>query len=655
MRCVRPVLFLLPLFVSSALLAQPPGGGPPPGGGAGGQGDGIWRRNAAFGEAQTFDACQGHQPGNGQYHYHIQPSCLRAQLGDNIDVVKNSRVGTTYKEKASGWKHSPILGWALDGYPIYGPYGYADPTKATSSIKRVSSGFRLRSITARTSLPDWALPNHTGVSQQLTAAQYGPAITALYPLGRYLEDYEWASGVGDLDQYNGRTTVTPEYPNGTYAYFVTIDANGAPAFPYVIAGQYYGTASGGQIQGSISPTAQDYFNNSVYVQDRTTGTPALNSWATANSAKFAQIISGFDPTAGPLTVWPGTTPSGAQVSGGVTTPTYAEIQRIRTATGAVIVNTYGLPGYVFGPWFGFFNNGGVFGNFPSSQNLTFQFPATPAPATTRTSTGGGACGLWVNGVAVFNFIDGASYSNSTSVDVGGGPVTPGVLNLSAASFEHGPTAPGSIVAAFPMFGAVIASSTEAATTASWPTTLGGVTVSVTDSAGTARTAQIAYASPAQVNYVIPEGTATGIGTVRFTVNGTTASGSLNIVANYPNLFTVNASGLAAAYALQPQSGQITTAYQVQSGSIVPQAVPVGTAAEPSFLVLFGSGLGSATSTTATIGGVATTVGYAGAQGTYKGLDQYNILIPTSLAGKGSVDVVLTAAGKPSNSVNVTIR
>jgi len=654
MRCFRHLLPAFPFLLVSALLAQPPGGGPPPGG-AGGSGDGIWRRNAAFGEAQTFDACLGHQPGNGQYHYHVQPTCLRAQLGDNIEVVKNTRVGSVYKEKASDWKHSPILGWALDGYPIYGPYGYSDPTKATSAIKRVASGFRLRSITTRTSLPDWSLPNHTGVSQQLTAAQAGPAVNATFPVGRYLEDYEWAAGVGDLDQYNGRTTVTPEYPNGTYAYFVTVDTNGTAAFPYVIGGQYYGTASGGSLTGSVSPTAQDYFSNGVYVQDKATASAAMNSLLTTNSAKFAQVISGFDPTAGPMSTWPGTAPSGGQVSGTVTAPIYAEIQRIRTATGSVIVNTNGVPGYVFGPWFGLFNNGGVFGNFPTSQNLTFQFPATPTVATTRTSTGLGNCGLWVNGVAVFNSLDGSSYSNSSGTDVGGGPVAPGVLNLSGASFEHGPMAAGSIVAAFPMFAATLGTSTAAASSATWPTTLGGLTVTVVDSAGTSRAAQIAYASPTQANYVLPEATATGIATVRFTVNGTTVTGSLNVVSTYPNLFSVNATGLAAAYTVRSVSQQVTTAYQVQNGSIVPQALPAGTAADPSILVLVGSGLGSATSATATIGGVSTTVSYAGKQGTYTGLDQYNILIPASLAGKGQVDVVVTAAGKPSNTVNITLQ
>src|SRR4051812_45721569 len=110
---------ILSFAAAAALVAQ----GPPPGGG-GASGDGIWRRNAAFGEVQTFDSCQGHQPGSGTYHYHVNPTCLRAQLGDNLEVVRNSRIGASYREKASGWTHSPILGWAQDGYPIYGPYGY---------------------------------------------------------------------------------------------------------------------------------------------------------------------------------------------------------------------------------------------------------------------------------------------------------------------------------------------------------------------------------------------------------------------------------------------------------------------------------------------------------------------------------------------------
>ncbi len=178
-------------------------------------------------------------------------------------------------------------------------------------------------------------------------------------------------------------------------------------------------------------------------------------------------------------------------------------------------------------------------------------------------------------------------------------------------------APGSIVAGFPLFGATIASSTAAASSPAWPTTLGGATVAVKDSAGTTRTAQISYASPAQINYVVPSGTAAGAATVTVTVGSSSVTGGLNVVATYPNLFAASQT--------------------------------IG-----SYLVLYGSGIGSATSATATVGGVSTTVAYAGAQGTYPGLDQYNVAIPASLVGKGAVDVVVTVAGLPSNTISVTI-
>jgi uncharacterized protein (TIGR03437 family) len=147
----------------------------------------------------------------------------------------------------------------------------------------------------------------------------------------------------------------------------------------------------------------------------------------------------------------------------------------------------------------------------------------------------------------------------------------------------------------------------------------GSTTSVTvkDSAGTTRTAQVTYASTAQINYLVPAGTATGVATVTVTVGSNTVTGGLNVVATYPNLFAVSQ----------------------QIGNV---------------LVLYGSGIGSATSATATVGGVNATVNYAGPQGTYSGLDQYNVAIPASMVGKGAVDVVVTVAGLPSNTISVTI-
>ena len=217
-------------------------------------------------------------------------------------------------------------------------------------------------------------------------------------------------------------------------------------------------------------------------------------------------------------------------------------------------------------------------------------------------------------------------------------------------------APGSLVIATPLFYSSLATSTESATSSAWPTSLGGASVSVKDSGGSSYTATLSYASPAQLNFYLPKGMASGAGTVTITAGGTTITSKVNIQPVYPNLFLLNRSALAAATLVRTHNG-VTTNEQVyktaSDGSLT--ANPVSLNGDQVYLVLYGSGLGSATTATATIGGVSATVAYAGAQGTYSGLDQYNILIPASLAGKGKVDVVVMAGGKPSNAVNITIQ
>ncbi len=189
--------------------------------GAGQHGDGIWNRNAIIAEAVSFDSCLGHPaPGqnaaNGRYHNHQDPSCLRGMLGDD------------------GTHHSPIVGWAFDGYPIYGPYAYSNATDPNSAVRRLDSSYRARTITQRTTLADGTV---------LQPSQYGPPVSAQYPLGIYVEDYEYVGGLGDLDQYNGRMTVTSEFPDGTYAYYVTLDASSAAAYPYLIGPRYFGVVA----------------------------------------------------------------------------------------------------------------------------------------------------------------------------------------------------------------------------------------------------------------------------------------------------------------------------------------------------------------------------------------------------------------------------
>jgi len=100
--------------------------------GMGTKGDGIWNRDAEYGEKITFDQGNGHQPGSGEYHYHVDPTALRSQLNDNIDYVGttnyfpydpmsylNHGQGSdgTYVEHSTNLHHSPIIGWSFDVIP----------------------------------------------------------------------------------------------------------------------------------------------------------------------------------------------------------------------------------------------------------------------------------------------------------------------------------------------------------------------------------------------------------------------------------------------------------------------------------------------------------------------------------------------------------
>jgi hypothetical protein len=179
----------------------------------------IWHRDAVYFEGSTFDSCLGHPSPFGEYHTHLNPRCLY--------------------NPADSLNHSPIIGYSFDGYPVYGAYGYAN-TDGTGGIKRMKSSYSKRNITVRDTLPD---------GTALTSPQYGPAVSSSYPVGYFLEDYKYVAGAGDLDAHNGRFCVTPDYPSGTYAYFVTIDASLQAVFPYVIYGTYYGVVP----QGNTGP------------------------------------------------------------------------------------------------------------------------------------------------------------------------------------------------------------------------------------------------------------------------------------------------------------------------------------------------------------------------------------------------------------------
>ncbi len=179
----------------------------------------IWHQNAYVFEGSSFDSCLGHPAPGGEYHHHVSPKCLY------------SITDSTH--------HSPVIGYAFDGYPVYGAYGYTD-TNGTGPIKRMASSFQLRTgMVHRDTLPDSATA--------LAVANDGPDVSATYPLGSYQEDYTFVAGSGDLDVHNGRWCKTPEYPSGTYAYFTTIDAALNPQYPYTIGLTYYGIVQAGNV------------------------------------------------------------------------------------------------------------------------------------------------------------------------------------------------------------------------------------------------------------------------------------------------------------------------------------------------------------------------------------------------------------------------
>lgn len=165
--------------------------------------------------------------------------------GHSQDLRHRSELGLLAEMIADASRHSPMLGYAFDGYPIYGPWGFAK-ADGTGGLRRMRSGYQLRRISRRDCWAD---------GTQLTPGQHGPPVNAEFPLGAFVEDYEYVAGAGDLDEFNGRFTVTPEYPAGAYAYFLSTDARGRLAYPYLLANRYYGQATGDELQQAFRDEA----------------------------------------------------------------------------------------------------------------------------------------------------------------------------------------------------------------------------------------------------------------------------------------------------------------------------------------------------------------------------------------------------------------
>jgi hypothetical protein len=130
------------------------------------------------------------------------PKIIRKSLGDHIDEI-------SLREEITN-EHSPIVGWAYDGNPIYGPYG-----KIGNQIRKIDSSYAPKIEPDKRLRPD-------------------------FPEGFFIKDFYYDRAIGDLDEYNGRFCTTPEYPDGVYAYFATINSRtlSSPVYPYIVAEEF---------------------------------------------------------------------------------------------------------------------------------------------------------------------------------------------------------------------------------------------------------------------------------------------------------------------------------------------------------------------------------------------------------------------------------
>jgi len=201
-----------------------------------GSGDGMsynnqqsWWRNAGVAENEGF-GCDRSHPARTDLHHHQNPIPFNYNGTEGqSDVCQCFPSDAFYSPNPS--EHSPLIGFAIDGYPIYGPYGYAN-SDGSGGITNITTSYQLRNITSRMTYADGSTPGNPG-----------PDVSAEWPLGIFYEDFEYIENSGLLDYYNGRFAVTPEYPCGTYAYYATMDDEGNSEFPYFIGLAFYGDIS----------------------------------------------------------------------------------------------------------------------------------------------------------------------------------------------------------------------------------------------------------------------------------------------------------------------------------------------------------------------------------------------------------------------------
>jgi len=215
----------LGVFNNGVVLAPP---------GASGEAIGIYSAPSGFTYNRShfssyfkMDDCGGHVNYDRQYAY-LNGKFLKRCWEDTKVYNSNPYYSGTnfngdYYRHPNG--HSKILGFAFDGYPIYGAFGYEHSEHADSGCALMTSSYIVKST-----------DDHRPTDHKYTNAISVNDINYNLTAGAYLQDFVYTEGSGLLDQYNGRYSITPEYPEGTYAYYLTFTTSGliVPSYPYAI-------------------------------------------------------------------------------------------------------------------------------------------------------------------------------------------------------------------------------------------------------------------------------------------------------------------------------------------------------------------------------------------------------------------------------------
>ena len=264
----------------------------------------LWHYNTAEVLVDGQDTYGGFPDSNDVYHYH-DSKFITANAWGNLTGF------TTGYTESDG--HSKLIGFAADGYPIYGPYGYTNAADSSSGVQLMTTSYTASSgasgrpeareviITANTitgsnltvsstfglnpgmrltfssnssidtSGSYWIVASggssvvgsskeYAGGSNQVQLNSNieiyaNTSIRFEFLAGAFIEDYSYQTGLGTLDRYNGRYCVTPDFPNGTYAYFATQDSSGTSLYPYFIGTSFYGSLD---LDESTSLLTPDY-------------------------------------------------------------------------------------------------------------------------------------------------------------------------------------------------------------------------------------------------------------------------------------------------------------------------------------------------------------------------------------------------------------